>query len=174
MVLKQSFGGVGIGSAPLNRLATRYTMKKAPVSKALSVNYILMFRNKANKQSFEKRELAPENVGAAMLKGYRVIDDFVGTRNGVSARYVVLARTISTQAWLQYKALKLAEKSAKKPTPKLEEKNMEIKALEAQNKAWLKAEKELDTRMEMADDEQSFGEGEVIQGYFEDSFCGHK
>lgn len=165
--------------------------------------FILLYKNK-NTQSFERKPLKRDDVASAMLAGYKVIDDFEGRTNGVSARYVIMSRTVKPATWLEYKALKLkdmgfktvVEPTAKAlPTPTVEKlekpavaiakrsapmtrnyaSTINIKALVEANRSNIKAEKALQHAIETHDAEESFGEDDgQTTGYFEDSFCGHK
>jgi len=165
--------------------------------------FVLLYKNK-NTQSFERKPLKRDDVASAMLAGYKVIDDFEGRTNGVSARYVIMSRTVKPATWLEYKALKLKDmgfktvveptaKALPTPTATLEKPAVAIKrsapvtrnyastistkALVESNRAYVAAEKALQHSIETHDEkeEQSFGTDDgMTTGYFEDSFCGHK
>lgn len=160
--------------------------------------FVLLYKNK-NTQSFERKPLKRDDVASAMLAGYKVIDDFEGRTNGVSARYVIMSRTVKPATWLEYKALKLKDmgfktvveptaKALPTPTVMLEKPAVAIKrsapvtrnyastistkALIEANRSNVKAAIALQESIETHDD---FGtdDGETT-GYFEDSFVGHK
>jgi hypothetical protein len=185
-----------MGLALLKRLTLRYTMNTTKQT-AIDTFFILLYKNK-NTQSFERKPLKRDDVASAMLSGYKVIDDFEGRTNGVSARYVVMSRRVSVGSWLEYKALKLKDmgfktvveptaKALVQPTAMLEKPAVAIKrsapvtrnyastinkALIEANRSNVKAAIALQESIETCED---FGTDDgATTGYFEDSFVGHK
>lgn len=111
---------------------------------------------------YKNKALEASEVGALFTKGYRVIADFEGTRNKVTARYVVISRSVDRMGYETYKAMVLAKR-----------KHEAHKKFQADLQARLegvKPKKAKRAKEKLAYEDVPYSELPTVETYFEDEF----
>lgn len=124
--------------------------------------YMLLWNKRG---TYGNKEVKADEVSALYMRGYKVIADFEGTRNGVTARYIVISRGLTHMDYLTYKAMVLAKRTHdahKKYQADLQARLEGVKPK--------KAKRAKTVKQKLAYEDVPYSELPTVETYFEDAY----